>query len=392
MFQTRLRILVDFTQIPLKRTGAGVYAENLVSELPPLLRPGDQLFVLLQSDELILPKLLAGADNVQLLTVSSRFFRNRPALMFFEQLVLPGILFTHQIDVLHSLHYTSPLWAPAARVVTFHDLTMLLWPQLHTWSRRVIMPLYMRQAWKNADAILFVSQSTQRDAERIFGASGRFRAVTPLGVSQDAFTRPSTNEVREELAGLKLRQPYLLFVGTIEPRKNLVRLIHAFEKFAGEIPNCTLVLAGKLGWDYEPVIRAMAESPFRERIRHLGYIADQTRRILLAGCSALVYPSLYEGFGLPVLEGMAAGVPVITSNISSLPEVAGDAALLVNPESVEELAGALRTVLSSAVAEVLSESGQQRAQLFTWKRTAAETWKAYLAACQQTRGLPPAPE
>lgn len=387
-----MRILIDFTQIPLKRTGAGVYAENLVRELPPLFQPGDRLFVLLQSDESILPEMLAGTENVQLLTIPSRFFRSRLVLMFFEQFVLPGILLAHRIEVLHSLHYTSPLWAPAARVVTFHDLTMVLWPQLHTLGRRIIMPLYMRHAWRTADIILFVSESTKRDADRIFLPSRRLRAVTPLGIGCDAFAEVPATEINKELATLSIRQPYLLFIGTVEPRKNLVRVIQAFERIAGEFPDCSLLLAGKLGWGYEPVLAAIARSPFRERIRHLGYVPDRSRSILLCGCAALVYPSLYEGFGLPVLEGMAAGVPVITSNVSSLPEVSGDAALLVNPESVDDIAAGLRIALGSSLADELRQKGPTRAKLFTWRRTAAETWKAYLAACSQTRDLPPAPE
>ena len=375
-----MRILVDFTQIPLKRTGAGVYAENLVRELHPLLPPGDKLFLLVQSDDSALPKLVAEADNVQLLSIPSRLFRNRLALMFFEQLALPGILLTHKIDVLHSLHYTSPLWAPAARVVTFHDLTMLLWPQLHTWSRRVIMPFYMRQSWQRADAILFVSESTKADAERIFPQSPKERVVTPLGVGSGAFAAVPAAEVSAELEKLEIRQPYLLFVGTIEPRKNLVRLIRAFEKIADEFPDCTLVLAGKLGWDYEQVVRAIVESRSREHIRHLGYISDQTRRLLLAGCSALVYPSLYEGFGLPVLEGMAAGAPVITSNVSSLPEVAGDAALQIDPFSLEELSTAMYRLLSEPVlAEEFRIRGRSRAAHYTWSTTAAVTYKTYRA-------------
>lgn len=376
-----MKILIDFTQIPVERTGAGVYAENLIRELPAHLQDGDQLVILAQSDEEKIPQLLGDATNLQMLSIPSRIFRNRFLLMLFEQVLLPWILMIHRVDVLHSLHYTLPLYAPASRVVTFHDLTMLLSPELHTRSRRWIMPLYMRLAWRLADAILFVSASTQEDAEKLFPPSQKSRAVTPLGVSSSAFVDVSANEIRGRLAQLDVKLPYLLFVGTVEPRKNLLRLIKAFEAIADQVPDCTLILAGKLGWDYEPVVHAIASSPISKRIRHMGYISDQTKRILLSGCSALVYPSLYEGFGLPVVEGMAAGAPVITSNVSSLPEVAGAAAVLVDPTSVEQLSAAMKTLLLDPhLGEEYGRQGRERARTFSWSRTAAATYTAYRSA------------
>jgi glycosyltransferase involved in cell wall biosynthesis len=161
----------------------------------------------------------------------------------------------------------------------------------------------------------------------------------------------------------------------------LVRVIQAFEKVASRFPEHILVLAGKLGWDFEPVLEAIARSSYRERIRHIGYVSDQDKRVLLTGCSALVYASLYEGFGLPVLEAMAAGIPVITSNVSSLPEVAGAAALMVDPESVDQMSAAMtRLVSDPELAKTLSALGTERAKMFSWKKTAAQTYEAYLNA------------
>jgi glycosyltransferase involved in cell wall biosynthesis len=382
-----VRILVDFTQIPLRRAGAGVYAENLVRRLPSFLGADDLLFLLLQKDEVTLPRLLADRKNVHLLFVPSRVIRNRLILMLYEQLVLPWLLLIHKIDVLHTLHYTIPLWAPSARVVTFHDLTVLLWPQMHTRGRRVIMPLYIRSAWRLADVILFVSAATRRDAERLLPVfETRLNRVVPLGVNLDALSRPAQAELRSGLDSLQINKPYVLFVGTIEPRKNLVRLIHAFEDIAAQFPEHILILAGKLGWGFDPVLEAVASSPIRKRIRHLGYISDESKRVLLGGCELLVYPSLYEGFGLPVLEAMAAGIPLITSNVSSLPEVVGAAALLVDPESVDQIAAAMALLLGDRdLANKYGALGQERARMFSWENTAAETYKAYQAAYKRGR-------
>jgi glycosyltransferase involved in cell wall biosynthesis len=382
-----VRILVDFTLIPLQRAGAGVYAENLVRRLPSFLGPNDVLFLLLQKDEATLPPLLAGRKNVRLLFLPSRVFRHRLMSMLGEQLILPWLLLFHKIDVVHTLHYSVPLWASARRVVTFHDLTYLLWPGMHTRARRILMPVFIRSSWRLADVILFVSASTRRDAERLLpAAKDRPHLVAPLGVGAEAFNRPSDEDLRNGLRSLEIQQPYVLFIGTIEPRKNILRLVHAFENIASQFPNHILVLAGGLGWGFEPVLAAIAASPVRERIRHLGYISEGNKRVLLGGGDLLVYPSLYEGFGLPVLEAMAAGIPVITSNVSSLPEVAGAAAPMVDPESEEQLTAAIALLLGDRdLAQKYSALGQQRAKMFSWENTAAKTYKAYQAACNLRR-------
>jgi glycosyltransferase involved in cell wall biosynthesis len=242
-------------------------------------------------------------------------------------------------------------------------------------------------AWRLADVIIFVSAATQSDAEKLLpSVEGRFSMVVPLGIRFESFGCPSGDDLRSELASLHVKEPYVLFIGTIEPRKNVVRVIHAFEDIASQFPEHTLILAGKLGWDFESVLEALAGSPFRERMRYLGYISEEKKRILLAGCAALIYPSLYEGFGLPVLEAMASGVPLITSNVSSLPEVVGTAGLMVDPESVEQLIAAMVQLLSNPeLAKKFSALGRERARMFSWANTAAETYKAYQAAYKGAR-------
>ena len=381
-----MKILLDFTQIPVDRTGAGVYAENLIQELVHILSPTDVLFLLIHDDELLVPQFVDKVANVRVLTIPSRIFRNRAALIFYEQFLLPWLLSIKSIDVIHSLHYTHPFFSPAARVVTFHDLTFFLWPQLHTRARRTIMPIFIRLAWKRAESIIFVSASTRRDAEKLLPVSKSIRTVIPLGVKSDFFLRFRNDEIQDALQRLNIHHPYLLFLGTVEPRKNLIRLLHAFEKIAERQPDCILVIAGKLGWDYEPVIETIAASNFRERILHMGYVSETDKRVLLAGCIMLVYPSLYEGFGLPVLEAMAAGAPVITSKVSSLPEVAGEAAILIDPESVDQLASAMQLLLDEPVRlNKFKELGPERAKIFSWKKTATETYKAYQTAYQHRR-------
>lgn len=385
-----MRVLVDFTQIPTTRTGVGVYAENLVRELVALQSKRGVLVLLLQADEVIVREIARGCPDVQTCILPSKLFRNRAMLMLFEQLVVPFLLLWHKIDVVHSLHYTHPLISPCPRVVTIHDLTFLRYPELHTVGRRLVMPLFIKRALTHAEALIFVSDATRRDAESLIPTGRGIREVVPLGVDPKDFM-VTAEDTGDTLAKLSILKPFLLFLGTIEPRKNIGRLIRAFESVANDFPELLLVIAGKLGWEFEGILTVIKTSNFRDRIRLLGFISDREKRHLLTRCSALIYPSLYEGFGLPVLEGMAAGAPVITSNVSSLPEVAGNAAMLVNPLSAEDIAEAVRRILDDPAAALkMGVLGTLRAREFDWKNVAARTYGLYRKAAQAgtTRSTP----
>ena len=342
-----MRILIDSTQIPLDRTGVGIYAEQLIQKLASVLQPQDKLFVLVQDDDIFFRELIQAHENLFPLFISSSIFRNRLMLALYEQCIMPWALLKHRIDIVHSLHYTSPLLCPCPRIVTIHDMTYFLWPRMHTFARRVVMSRFAKLSLRHAEGVLFVSASTQRDAERLFGAGDNFRAVTPLAVDHSDFDDIQPDSISNTLSNLGIRAPYILFLGTLEPRKNLVRLIQAFDQLGPQHSRYSLIIAGKPGWDYDPILDAIERSPQKRRIHRIGYVAAEDKIHLIAGCALLVYPSLYEGFGLPVLEGMAAGVPVITSNASSLPEVTGTAAVLIDPSSAEQIAAAMDSVLSN---------------------------------------------
>jgi glycosyltransferase involved in cell wall biosynthesis len=381
-----VRIMIDFSQIPVARTGAGVYAENLVREIIPLLDHADSLFLLVQSDEVAVLDVVGKNPRASLIPIPSAIFRNRAMLFVFEQLLLPLLLLLYRIDILHSLHYTHPFISPCRRVVTIHDLTFLLFPELHTRARRLIMPRFIRHAMRRADAVIFVSQSTCRDAEYLIPGGKALKAVVPLGVDAKYGATPSSDEIRTALERLGLKSPFILNVGTIEPRKNLLRLIEAFERLADVHTNVNLVLAGKLGWGYADVIEKTKISPYSSRIRQVGFITDQEKLSLLHCCQIFVYPSMYEGFGLPVLEAMAAGAPVITSANSSLSEVAGTAAILIDPSSISNLAAALDALLSDDPKRLeMIGKGKKRASLFTWTATAAKTYQVYSSLIAEDR-------
>lgn len=267
-----------------------------------------------------------------------------------------------------------PPAAPDQRlVVTIHDLAFLRFPALFPRRWRLVYRLGLRAAVRRADTILTPSRSTAEDiVSRTRVDPGRVH-VTPLAATLgSADADPSAT-----LERLGVRGPYVLFVGTLEPRKNLVTLVRAYRRAVeAGIPQ-TLVLAGATGWGAGPLERELAlEGP--GRIVRTGWLSDGDLDAVYRGASVFVYPSLYEGFGLPVLEAMARGVPTIASATSSLPEVTGDAALGVDPGSPSDIARAIRAIATDeALSARLADAGRRRAQMFSWDETARLTLRAY---------------
>lgn len=303
-----------------------------------------------------------------------------PRRLVWEQTGLPSAVRRLKANVLHSPHYTMPLLPEGGcrRVVTFHDMTYLLMPDLHPRFHRHFFPSMMRLVVRLADHLLVVSESTRRDLERrLPSAAGKitttplaagpvFRPVPPAEVL-DACTRHGLTPGR-----------FLLHVGVLEPRKNVPMLLHAFARIADRFPDVPVVIVGKKGWMYETIFAELTALGLAKRVVFTGYVPEADLPRLYGGARAFVYPSLYEGFGLPVLEAMQCGTPVVTTDISSMPEVAGDAALLVQPGDVGGLAGALTRVLSDdALAADLKQRGLARAALFSWERCARETRAVY---------------
>ena len=254
---------------------------------------------------------------------------------------------------------------------TLHDTTSWLMPELHARANlradRAFAGLLRR-----ADGIIAVSGSTRDDAVRALGIPEERIAVIHSGIAEEFFS-PAGARVDEVRRRYGLARPFVLFVGTVEPRKNLDGLLDAWAAApAGVREEFDLVLAGPMGW-------APRSTAARVRdMRYLGYVPERDLAPLTAAAAVFAYPSLYEGFGFPVAQAMAAGVPVVTSNVSSLPEIAGDAALLVDPRSRQELRDALvRLLTSPSLCAELSARGRERARRFRWETCAAKSWEFF---------------
>ena len=244
--------------------------------------------------------------------------------------------------------------------MTVHDLTFFDHPEWHERTKVAWFRAAIRYAARHAAGIVCVSETTARRLGELFAPRCPV-AVVPHGVDTSRFApdEPHPGHDDEVLERLGLVRPYVLHVGTLEPRKGIGDLVEAFDLLAGERPAIELVLAGGAGWGGAPVLRSMAASPFGGRIRRLGYVPDADLPALVRRSLAVVYPSVEEGFGLPALEALACGVPLVTTSGTAMAELAGDAALLVAPQDHEALASAI----SSVLAQQGSEAGGRRRAL-----------------------------
>ena len=286
-------------------------------------------------------------------------------------------------DLVHATNSILPHTGKTPTVLTVQDVTFLSHPELHSRLSRFHLRRMVPRACGRARLVVVPSRATAEELKRRSSVDEAKIRVVPDGYDEARFTPYADPDDAAVLERHGVDGPYVLFVGTIEPRKNLVRMLEAFARVRREGLPHRLALAGGLGWGYEPVMERLASPDLDGGVVRLGRVADADLPALYRGAAAFVYPSLFEGFGLPVLEAMACGVPVVTSNASSLPEVAGEAALTVPPHDVPALAAAVRAALTDeGLALRLRAAGPIRAAGFTWSGTArgmAEVYREALA-------------
>ena len=364
------RVAVDATAVPARLTGAGVYVARVLAELAA-------------RDDLELEAFCAPSSAGALAAPGLRLRpvrlagAGRPARIAWTQLLAGRAARRAGAGLLHGVHYELPLRSRLPQVVTVHDLTLLTHPEWHEASKVRYFGWAMRRAVASATRVLCVSATTAADLTERLGVPSDRVDVTPLGTDLRPATDAQVAEVRRRLG---LDGPYLLGLGTVEPRKDLPTLVRAFAALAAELPH-RLVLAGLAGWGAGELEAAVAASGVADRILVTGYVADADKAALLTGADVFAYPSRYEGFGLPVLEAMACGTPVVTTTGGSLPEVAGDAATLIDPGDEDALAAAIAKLATDPAArQDAAARGLARAATFTWKRCADLTATAYARA------------
>jgi glycosyltransferase involved in cell wall biosynthesis len=295
-----------------------------------------------------------------------------------------------EADLFHIPLNAVPLWMPKPYLVTIHDMSTLLFASQLGYRNR-LRHFYLRRGLIRADRVMAVSMATCRDVEAVLGIPmSRMRVVynapdpTFQAPPASAITTNYPAEIQRVLDRYRIHYPYLLYVGRTNPQKNIPRLVEAFAVLRGEIQDhpeyrdLRLLIIGDEISRYPELRHAVIQSRVEDTVRFLGFVPIDTLRSFYQAASAFVFPSLYEGFGLPPLEAMASGTPVVCSNVSSLPEVVGDAAEIVNPENVFDIARGMREVLlDPARRSLLVERGFLQAQRFSWERTAQQVLDAY---------------
>ena len=353
-----MRIGIDVHSAHRRKTGIGVYTSNLVRGLRAVDGTNEYL--------------LYGDTRPRNLRTLARIAR--------ENTYLSARSFIDHLELLHIPGYGVPLFSKGTLVVTVHDLIGMIYPENLALMSRFYWGTWLPLVVSRADRIIADSFNTKHDLMKLLSIPESKIRVIHLAAD------PKFRPVREPLAlhqvkkRFNLAKPFVLYVGTIEPRKNLVRVMEAWARVRRrtKIPY-QLVITGFQAWAYREVSELVRRLEIKRDVVFTGYVRDEELPLLYNASDLFIFPSLYEGFGMPVLEAMACGVPVLTSNTSSIPEVASDAAVMVDPTDVEKMALGIQEVLENqTLREHMVQAGPVRAAQFSWKKTACQTLDVYL--------------
>ncbi len=361
-----MRVGIDIHAIGLKQTGNESYIRSLVESFEEMECPGVE-FYYYQTRPIPLPDW------------KGRIRRVRPHTPFIRiPFSFPRHLRRDRIDVAH-FQYIGPPSSPCPQVVTIHDISFEPFPEFFSPFERRRLRWLVPAAARRAAHIIAVSEATKRDLMNLYGIPSDRISVVHNGASRQFRTVDSRDDPEERLRALGVARPYILAVGNLQPRKNLQRVIRSYGRLRRDRGvDLDLILAGQSTWGSSRIVSEITRNRLEKNVHLTGFVSTEDLVALYKHAEFSVYASLYEGFGLPVLESMTCGTPVITSNVSSMPEIAGDAAVLVDPRSEEELQEAMaRLAEDEGLRRRLRERGLRRAAEFSWRRAAERTLEIY---------------
>ncbi len=391
-----LRIGFDITPLSVPRSGVSTYTANLLEQLqqgPDTILPLSHYPVHYRwsdNGDGTPASNPAGSGN------GSDPGDSRPKRMnktFWMQYHLRRQLKKMKLDLCHFTNSVGPISAPCPTILTIHDMTLWLHPSYHPWQRLVAMRPIIPIAARKAEAIITVSHSAKKDIVRILGVPAE--KVHVIYEAPGAEFRPLNNGPELEVARRKYGLPehFILHVGTLEPRKNLVRLLEAFEQLRRtRAIGHDLVFAGKRGWKDDAIFATVQRLNLAGAVHFLDFVPGRLLPAIYNLADTLVFPSMYEGFGLPLVEAMACGTPVVASPFGALKEVAGEAAVFINPTDVTSIVDGLRRVLADRQLHTsLRIQGLERARQFGWEKTAQKTSQLYWQVATGVSNVSPAP-
>lgn len=351
-----MKIAIDIQTTLGKKTGFGFYVKNLVENL----------------------KKVDPDDDYLLITPQSEHDFSMPQRFVWDQFRFPKIARKAQVDILHQPCFSVPIFYHGKKVVTVHDVIPLIFPGNLPLASRLFYSKWMTYSYNFADVIIADSECTKADIVHHLKIPASKIHVIHLAVSDDFKPASSKNKVEQIKRKYKTGEKYFLNVGTIEPRKNLPFLVKAYNEAIKSGTRENLVIVGKRGWYYDQLFRLVRELQLEEKVIFAGYAPDEDKPLLYSGATAFLFPSIYEGFGLPPLEAMACGTPVICSNTSSLPEVIGDAGILISPNNKPAWSKQMFEISrNKKLAQNLKIMGLKQAKKFSWEKTARETIEVY---------------
>lgn len=371
------------TLLEKEKTGIGYYTEGLVEHIIEQ-NAEDQFYINVFSfkqnriKEKILEKYQKKNTKIQI----CKWFPLRLYKMIWNIIPIPyWLFFKKKMDLTHFFNFYIPPFVKGKRVCTIHDMTIKAYPKTVRIENRIMMMLNLKKTCKRADRIITSSEFSKKEIVKYMDVNPDKISVLYSGVNLDLY-KPCKNleKIKKVRDKYSIPDKYYLYLGTLEPRKNIERLIMGYgilkSKKEKKIPK--LVIAGKKGWMYEDIFKLVKEKELLDDIIFTGYVTQAEAPILMSGAVAFVFPSLYEGFGMPPLEAMACGTPVITSNCASLPEVVGNDGILVDPYSVEEISNALEEIyIDSEKAKKMSIMGIERAKKFSWDILSEKLYEIY---------------
>lgn len=351
-----MRVGID-TQTTLgQKTGFGFYVENLTKTLQQVA--GDDQFILLSPDQ---------EDDL-----------STPGRLYWDQIIVPRKAKQANVELLHQPAFSAPIFYPGKKVVTIHDVISLFYSNIPFFSRQFYSK-WMPFSYRFADHFITISEHSKKDIHQKLLIPDRKITVINLAADQVYAHKPDAEKIEHIKAKYHLRRNYILNVGTINPRKNLEFLVRIFASTKKEHRlSHQLVITGKKGWHYNALFQLVKDLGLEQEVVFTGYVDDDEKLALYHGADLFVFPSIYEGFGLPPLEAMMCGTPVISSNTSSLPEVMGNGGITLSPTDESAWVKAIVYVLTNpTIARQLTEKGKQQAKRFSWERCAKETLRVY---------------
>ena len=372
-----MRIAIDATILSNENTGTGFYIINLIKGLGKIEDKNLQYYIFVKKD--LVPDVVdITGDNFHIIDIN---FKPRFLRVIWQFLFFPFTLRRLRIDVLHSPNYITPLYSLGFKIiVTIHDLTFCLMPEKYTITKRLfyksLVPIFI----KIADKVISVSENTKKDMIKLFKVPENKIYVTYESYPE-YYTKPGRGEKSDEVLNkFGIKKNFILFVGMIEPRKNVLSLLKAFY-LVDDYIDLDLVVVGKKGWyysDVEEFMEIIKGESLNNKIFFTGYVPEPELKYFYQSAYIFAYPSYYEGFGLPPLQAMACSIPVITSDVSSLPEVVGEAAIKIDPSNIQDIADAIKDIYrNSDLRNKLKAAGAVQALKFSLENFALNTIKAY---------------